>query len=46
VLIMPLLVEWEPKSAVVAEAEQVAEQAQDKTEAEEKPKRGRKERNS
>ena len=46
VLIMPLLVEWEPKSAVVAEAEQVAEQAQDETEAEEKPKRGRKKRNS
>ena len=44
VLIMPLLVEWEPKSAVVAEAEQVAEQAQDETEAEEKPKRGRKKR--
>ena len=57
VLLMPMFVEWEPKSAVVAQAEQVAEEAQaeeaeeeevaeqSETEAEEEPKRGRKKRN-
>ena len=42
VLLMPMFVQWEPKPAVVAQAEQVAEQAQPETKAEEKPKRGRK----
>lgn len=46
VLIMPMFVEWEPESAVVAEAEQVVEQAQAETETEEKPKRSRKQKQS